>query len=71
LKSDQATDIEEPEWLFPFDTMSIGESFFIPTLRPAYLIYVINRASKRAKIKTRSCVHTKDGCLGVRTWRTG
>ncbi len=71
MRSEQATNLEEPEWLLPFDTMAVGDSFFIPTLRPSHFVYVINRASKRAKVKIRSCVTTKDGCLGVRTWRTG
>jgi hypothetical protein len=62
--------IIEPEWLLPFEGMAIGESFFIPTLRPAELIYSIDCGSKRAKIRVKSYVTTKEGYLGVRCWRT-
>lgn len=61
---------EEPEWLLPFDEMKIGDSFFIPTLRPAQLIYAINTRAKAAGIRTVSKVACKDGNLGVRAWRT-
>jgi len=36
---------EEPEWIFPYDYMAIGESFFIPTLRPAQMTYVNKQIS--------------------------
>lgn len=62
--------IIEPEWLLPFEGMAIGESFFIPTLRPAELIYSIDCGSKRAKVRVKSYVTTKEGYLGVRCWRT-
>ena len=62
--------IKEPEWLFPFDGMEVGDSFFIPTLRPAEMIYIIDTCSKRAKVRVKSYAYTKDGCLGVRVWRT-
>jgi ethanolamine utilization microcompartment shell protein EutL len=64
------TQIIEPEWLLPFEGMAIGESFFIPTLRPAELIYSIDCGSKRAKVRVKSYVTTKEGYLGVRCWRT-
>lgn len=62
-------EINEPEWLFPFDVMSVGESFFIPTIKPAHLIYMIDSGSKRAGIKVKSYIMAKDEVLGVRTWR--
>lgn len=62
-------DYEEPEWLLPFDEMRVGDSFFIPTLRPAQLIYVINTRSKVAKVKVLCKAVSNDGYLGVRVWR--
>lgn len=64
-------EIIEPEWIFPFEAMRVGESFFIPTLRPAELIYAIDCGSKRAQIRVKSFVVRKDDYLGVRTWRIG
>jgi hypothetical protein len=63
--------LEEPEWLFPFDGMEIGDSFFIPTLRPADMVYAIESGARRAKIKVKCYVTTRDGYLGVTTWRKG
>ena len=62
---------DEPEWVFPYDGMSIGDSFFVPTMRPAYMIYVVDVTSKRAKVKVKAFKTTKDGVLGVRVWRVG
>jgi hypothetical protein len=61
--------MNEPEWLFPFQFMAVGDSFFIPTLQTAPLIYAITEAAKAANIKVRVFVTTKEGHLGVRTWR--
>jgi hypothetical protein len=61
--------IPEPEWVFPFEVMEVGESFFIPTLRFAEMIYAIDSGSKRAGIKVKSYITSKDGHVGVRTWR--
>jgi hypothetical protein len=63
--------IEEPTWLFPFQVMDIGDSFFIPTLRTAEMIYAIDTGAKRVGIRIKSFVTTKDGHIGVRTWRIG
>jgi len=63
------TDHKEPEWVFPFDGMRVGESFFIPTLEPAQMLYVIDTRAKAAKVRIRAFVSQKDGCLGVRAWR--
>jgi hypothetical protein len=60
---------KEPEWMLPFEGMEIGESFFIPTLKPSALIYAIESGAKRAQIKVKTYVMVKEGCLGVRTWR--
>ena len=56
-------------WLFPFEGMAVGESFFIPTLQPAQMIYVINSRAKAARVKVKTFTSEKDGCLGVRVWR--
>ena len=64
-------DLVEPEWIFPFDGMNVGDSFFIPTLKPAEMIYIVDTRAKVAKIRVRAYTTTKDGCLGVRVWRTG
>jgi hypothetical protein len=61
--------IPEPEWIFPFNSMEVGDSFFIPTLRFAEMIYAIDCGSKRAGIKVKSYIASKDNHLGVRTWR--
>jgi hypothetical protein len=60
---------KEPEWLFPFESMLVGDSFFIPTLKPSPMIYALDCGSKRAGVVVRSFVTQKDGCLGVRAWR--
>jgi hypothetical protein len=62
--------LEEPEWLFPFEYMRVGDSFFVPTLRPANLMYIADSRAKQAGIKTRSFAVKQDGILGVRVWRT-
>jgi hypothetical protein len=63
--------IEEPEWLFPFDFMQVGDSFFVPTLKPAEMIYKVDTSAKRVKIRVKIYPASKDGCLGVRVWRVG
>ena len=59
----------EPEWLFPFDYMRVGDSFFIPTLRPAKMIYTLDAAAKASKVRIKSFVTAYNGYLGVRVWR--
>ena len=49
--------------------MEIGESFFIPTLKPSPLLYAIDSGAKRAKIKVKSYTTKKDNFIGVRVWR--
>jgi hypothetical protein len=60
--------LPEPEWIFPFDYMSIGESFFIPTLNTAEMLYAIECGAKRSKIKIKAYITTKENHLGVRVW---
>lgn len=60
---------EEPEFVFPFDSMSSGESFFVPTLKPASMVYTVNRMAHLAKVRVRVYPATKDGLLGVRVWK--
>jgi len=59
----------EPVWLFPFEGMSVGDSFFIPTLKTANMLYVIDTRAKAAKVKVKTYATTYDGILGVRVWR--
>jgi|TARA_R110002012_G_scaffold321873_1_gene552019 hypothetical protein len=62
---------EEVEWVFPFDGMQIGESFFVPTLKTSHMIYAIESGAKRAKVKVKTYATSKDNHLGVRAWRIG
>jgi len=64
-------EFKEPEWLLPFEGMNIGDSFFIPTLKPANMIYIMDTRAKAAKYKVRTSVVVHDNCLGVRVWRIG
>ena len=61
--------LQEPEWIFPFDHMNLGESFFIPTLETATMLYAVECGAKRAKVKVKAYITTKDNHLGVRVWR--
>ena len=49
--------------------MSVGDSFFVLTLKPAPMIYALESGAKRAGIKIKAFTTEKDGCLGVRAWR--
>jgi len=49
--------------------MRSGDSFFVPTLRPAHMVYIINCQANSAKTRIRVYPATKDGILGVRVWR--
>jgi hypothetical protein len=57
--------------VFPFEQMEHGESFFIPTVKTSNMIYAAETGAKKAKVKVKTFVTTKDGHLGVRVWRTG
>jgi hypothetical protein len=63
-------DYQEPEWLLPFEFMKVGDSFFIPTLKPAQLLYILDTRAKVVGIRVRCYPAAKDGCMGVRVWRT-
>jgi len=63
--------VNEPTWLFPFEGMDVGDSFFIPTLKPAEMIYIIDTRAKVAGVRVKAYTTTKDDCLGVRVWKTG
>jgi hypothetical protein len=62
--------LSEPEWIFPFHGMEVGDSFFVPTLKPAEMIYIIDTRAKDAKVKVKAFASSKEGHLGVRVWRT-
>ena len=64
------SEFKEPEWIFPFEGMGVGDSFFIPTLKVSQMVYVIDTRSKAAKCKVRICVVIEHDRLGVRVWRT-
>lgn len=62
-------ELHEPEWIFPFEWMKIGESFFIPTTNTAVMLYAIECGAKRAGVKIKAYITTKENHLGVRAWR--
>lgn len=61
--------IKEPEWVFPFSGMELGDSFFIPTLRFAEMIYAIDSGAKREGMLFKVYATYEDSHLGVRAWR--
>lgn len=61
--------LQEPEWIFPFEGMEVGNSFFIPTVKLAETIYIVDTRAKEAKVKVKAYAAMKDGCIGVRVWR--
>jgi hypothetical protein len=61
----------EPVWIFPFSAMSIGDSFFIPTMQPAYMSYVIDTSAKKLGLRIKAFTRTEEEVLGVRAWRIG
>lgn len=64
-----ATKVLEPEWIFPFDALAVGESFFIPTLKIGEMLYVVDCRAKAAQVKVKAYAASKDGHIGVRVWR--
>ena len=70
-KQDQLIDFREPEWIFPYANMQVGDSFFMPTVRTAYAHYIIDVTSKRVDIRVKVQTVVEDGVLGVRVWRVG
>lgn len=71
MSEENYTGSDEPVWFLPFTYMRIGQSFFIPTVQPARLIYVLDTRAKEDGIRIKSFITTEDGYLGVRTWRMG
>ncbi len=63
--------VVEPEWIFPFEGMAVGDSFFIPTLKIPEMLYVIDCRAKVAQVRVKAYASSKEGHLGVRVWRTG
>lgn len=63
--------MNEPEWIFPFNGMGFGDSFFIPTLRAAPLIYAVTEEAKKARVRIKAYPAVKDGIMGVRVWCVG
>jgi hypothetical protein len=63
------SELQEPEWIFPFEYMSIGESFFVPTMETAQMVYAIESGAKKAKIGVKVYITQKENHLGVRAWR--
>jgi hypothetical protein len=64
-------EFNEPTWLLPFQGMSVGDSFFVPTLKPAELIYIVDTRAKALGTRVKAYAAIKDECLGVRVWRVG
>ena len=62
---------DDPEWLFLFEFMQVGDSFFIPTLKSSNLIYLIENRAKKAKIRVKTYAVVEEDFMGVRTWRIG
>lgn len=65
----QKPDLFEPEWIFPFDGMEIGDSFFIPTLNTSGMLFNIKEAARKSETQVRCAIVVHDNMLGVRTWR--
>jgi hypothetical protein len=63
-----AKQLSEPVWVFPFENMEIGESFFIPTLKSSAMIFAVESGAKRAGVRVRVYPSIKDSCMGVRVW---
>jgi hypothetical protein len=67
----ESAPVDEPEWTLPYDFMRVGDSFFIPTMRPTYMLYIIDTTSKKMGVKMKALVRHENGILGVRAWRIG
>ena len=63
------SDLQEPEWIFPFDYIKIGDSFFVPTMETAQMVHAIESGAKKAKIAVKVYITQKENHLGVRAWR--
>lgn len=65
------TRLMEPEWIFPFQGMAVGDSFFIPTLKIAEMLYAVDCRAKVAQVKVKAYASSKEGHIGIRVWRIG
>lgn len=54
---------------FPYNTMEIGDSFFLPNRETRDIRTYINKAAKRNSIECWCAKDTKEGISGVRVWR--
>lgn len=61
--------LEEPEWIFPYQFMETGDSFFMPTLHFSRMFNIIDETSKRVGVPVKCYVVKEDGVLGIRCWR--
>lgn len=71
MSTNKVIAFEEPEWIFPYQDMQVGDSFFIPTVRPAYAHYIVDVTSKRVGMRMKAYTMIDEGILGVRVWRVG
>ena len=69
MLKNQIVSFDEPEWVFPYEFMEVGESFFMPTIRPAYAHYIIEKTSKKVGVVMKTYTVTEDEVQGVRSWR--
>lgn len=67
----QIRPLDEPLWDFPYEAMEIGDSFFIPTMKPAYMTYVLDTTAKKVDVQVKVFTVVENGVLGVRAWRSG
>ena len=61
--------MKEPEWVYPFLGMEVGDSFFIPTLTPSPITYSVIEAAKEQGLKIKVYPAMVDNIMGLRIWR--
>ena len=66
---DKIVSLNEPEWIFPYSAMEIGDSFFMPTMRTAYAHYIIDKTAKKSGVVMKTYTVREENILGVRSWR--
>lgn len=59
----------EPEFILPLDQLEVGNSIFVPTLKPAEMTYTIDCRAKDVGIRVKCFIMQSKGVLGVRAWR--
>lgn len=60
----------DPDFFLPFSGMVVGDSFFIPCIRPAEKMFNIENAAKSEKVRVKCFIVRESGYLGIRVWRT-